>query len=106
MPAAVCMPLLAREKRRLSALTGGAALRGDAAESILCAYLSLIALARVAVNAVWQMKGADPIVALAVVPLIFWEGREPHAANLAAALEARSHLFIDDSKAVCQTVRK
>ena len=36
MLAAVVMPLLAREKRRLSAQTGSAALRADAAESALC----------------------------------------------------------------------
>jgi len=40
--ASIVMPLLAKEKRRLSALTGSAALRADAAESALCAYLSVI----------------------------------------------------------------
>lgn len=39
--AAVCMPLLAKEKRRLSTLTGSAALRADAAESAVCG-LSLV----------------------------------------------------------------
>ena len=39
--AALVMPLLARAKRRLSAVTGSAALRADAAESALCAYLFL-----------------------------------------------------------------
>ncbi|HXY00842.1 MAG TPA: cation transporter, partial [Candidatus Limnocylindrales bacterium] len=43
--AAVFMPWLARQKRRLSAATGSAALRADAAESALCGYLALIALA-------------------------------------------------------------
>ena len=42
--AAVIMPWLAKEKRRLSAITGSAALRADAAQSGLCAYLSVIAL--------------------------------------------------------------
>ena len=42
--AAAIMPWLAKEKRRLSAITGSAALRADAAESALCAYLSVIAL--------------------------------------------------------------
>ena len=41
--AAVAMPLLAQQKRRLSALTTSAALRADAAESALCGYLSIIA---------------------------------------------------------------
>jgi divalent metal cation (Fe/Co/Zn/Cd) transporter len=74
--AAVVMPWLAKEKRRLSAATGSAALRADAAQSALCAYLSLIALVGLAINAIWQVKWADPIAALAVLPLIVWEGRE------------------------------
>jgi divalent metal cation (Fe/Co/Zn/Cd) transporter len=74
--AAVVMPWLAKEKRRLSGVTGSAALRADAAQSTLCAYLSLIALAGLSTNAIWHVKWADPIAALAVLPLIVWEGRE------------------------------
>jgi divalent metal cation (Fe/Co/Zn/Cd) transporter len=74
--AAVIMPWLAREKRRLSGATGSAALRADAAQSALCAYLSLIALAGLAINAIWHVKWADPIAALVVLPLIVWEGGE------------------------------
>jgi divalent metal cation (Fe/Co/Zn/Cd) transporter len=74
--AAVIMPWLAKEKRRLSRATGSAALSADGAQSALCAYLSLIALAGLAVNAIWHVKWADPIAALAVLPLIVWEGRE------------------------------
>jgi divalent metal cation (Fe/Co/Zn/Cd) transporter len=73
--AAAVMPWLAKEKRRLSGATGSAALRADAAQSALCGYLSLIALAGLAINAIWHVKWADPIAALAVVPLILWEGR-------------------------------
>jgi len=76
LAAAVIMPWLAKEKRRLSGFTGSAALRADAAQSALCAYLSLIALAGLAINAIWHVKWADPIAALAVLPLIVWEGRE------------------------------
>jgi divalent metal cation (Fe/Co/Zn/Cd) transporter len=74
--AAVVMPSLAKEKRRLSSATGSAALRADAAQSALCAYLSLIALTGLAVNAIWRVRWADPIAALMVLPLIVWEGRE------------------------------
>jgi divalent metal cation (Fe/Co/Zn/Cd) transporter len=74
--AAVAMPWLAQEKRRLSGATGSAALRADAAQSALCAYLSLIALAGLAINAIWHARRADPIAALVVLPLIVWEGRE------------------------------
>jgi divalent metal cation (Fe/Co/Zn/Cd) transporter len=74
--AAVIMPWLAREKRRLSGATGSAVLRADAAQSALCAYLSLIALAGLVINAIWHVKWADPIAALAIIPLVVWEGRE------------------------------
>jgi len=74
--AAVVMPWLAKEKRRLSGATGSAVLRADATQSALCAYLSLIALAGLAINAIWHVKWADPIAALVVLPLIVWEGRE------------------------------
>ena len=74
--AAVVMPWLAKEKWRLSGTTGSAALRADAAQSALCAYLSVIALAGLAINSMWHLKWADPLAALAIVPLIVWEGRE------------------------------
>ena len=69
MAAAAIMPWLAREKRKLSAITGSAALRADAAESALCAYLSLVALVGLGVNAIWHVSWADPIAALMIVPL-------------------------------------
>jgi divalent metal cation (Fe/Co/Zn/Cd) transporter len=74
--AVVVMPWLARKKRRLSGATGSAALRADAAQSALCAYLSLIALTGLVINAIWHIKWADPIAALAVLPLILREGWE------------------------------
>ena len=74
--AAVIMPWLAKEKRRLSAITGSAALRADAAQSGLCAYLSVIAFVGLGINAIWHIRWADPIAALVIVPLILWEGRE------------------------------
>jgi divalent metal cation (Fe/Co/Zn/Cd) transporter len=74
--AAAIMPWLAKEKRRLSSATGSAALRADSAQSALCAYLSLIALVGLGVNAIWRVAWADPVAALVVAPLIVWEGRE------------------------------
>jgi divalent metal cation (Fe/Co/Zn/Cd) transporter len=74
--AAAFMPLLAREKRRLSAQTSSAALWADAAESALCGYLSLIALAGLVVNTVWHLRWADPAAAFVIVPLILREGWE------------------------------
>ena len=74
--AAVVMPWLAKQKRRLSAATGSAALRADAAESAVCGYLALIALAGLVVNAIWRVSWADPVAALALLPLIVREGWE------------------------------
>jgi divalent metal cation (Fe/Co/Zn/Cd) transporter len=74
--ATAIMPWLAKEKRKLSAITGSAALRADAAESALCAYLSLIALVGLGVNAIWHLRWADPIAALVIVPLVLREGWE------------------------------
>jgi divalent metal cation (Fe/Co/Zn/Cd) transporter len=74
--AAIIMPWLAAQKRQLSIRTGSAALRADAAESEVCGYLALIALAGLAVNAVWKVSWADPVAALALLPLILREGWE------------------------------
>ena len=74
--AAAIMPWLAKEKRKLSAITGSAALRADAAESALCAYLALVALIGLGINAIWHIWWADPIAALVIVPLILREGWE------------------------------
>lgn len=74
--AAIIMPWLAQQKRRLSVVTGSAALRADAAESMLCAYLSLTALAGLAAHQLFGVAWADPVAALAVTPLIAWEARQ------------------------------
>lgn len=74
--AAMIMPWLAGQKRQLSTATASAALRADAAESAICGYLALIALAGLVVNAVWKVSWADPVAALALLPLIVREGWE------------------------------
>jgi divalent metal cation (Fe/Co/Zn/Cd) transporter len=74
--AGLIMPWLAREKRRLSAATGSAALRADAAESAICFYLSIIAIVGLATHAFFHVEWADPVAALAIVPFIVFEGRE------------------------------
>ena len=68
------MPLLAQQKRRLSALTASAALRADAVESALCGYLSIIALAGLVANAFAGITWADPVAALCLIPLVAREG--------------------------------
>lgn len=74
--AAVVMPRLAREKRRLSTATSSAALRADAAESALCGYMAWIALAGLVTNTLWGIAWADPVAALTLTPLILREGWE------------------------------
>jgi len=74
--AAMIMPWLAAQKRQLSTVTASGALRADAAESAVCGYLALIALAGLAINAVWKVSWADPVAALTLLPLIVREGWE------------------------------
>ncbi len=83
LAAAVVMPWLASRKRQLAPITSSAALRADAAQSALCAYMAWIALAGLLVNAVWGISWADPVAALALTPLILREGWEAiHASRL------------------------
>src|ERR1022692_4615871 len=74
LAAAVVMPWLASRKRQLVAITSSAALKADAAQSALCAYMAWIALAGLLVNAIWEIGWADSVAALALTPLILREG--------------------------------
>jgi divalent metal cation (Fe/Co/Zn/Cd) transporter len=76
LAAAFGMPWLARQKRNLAAEIGSASLKADAAESAVCGYMSWIALAGLLFNAVLHKRWADPVAALALVPLIVKEGWE------------------------------
>jgi len=83
LAAAVVMPWLGSRKRRLAAVTSSAALKADAAESVLCGYMAWVALSGLAVNAIWHKPWADPVAALALIPLILREGWEAmHASRL------------------------
>ena len=72
----IVMPALARAKRRVARGLASAALEADAMQTSLCAYLSAIALAGVALNALLGWWWADPLAALAMVPIIAKEGLE------------------------------
>lgn len=72
----VVMPLLARAKRRVARGLGSRALTADATQTSLCAYLSVIALGGVALNALLGWWWADPLAALAMTPIIAREGVE------------------------------
>lgn len=68
------MPLLARAKRRVARALASRTLEADAQQTSLCAYLSAIALAGVALNALAGWWWADPAAVLAMVPIIAKEG--------------------------------
>jgi len=73
---AIVMPILARSKKQVArALTSGA-LRAEATQTSLCAYLSVIGLAGVGLNAWLGWWWADPLAALLMVPIIAREGIE------------------------------
>jgi divalent metal cation (Fe/Co/Zn/Cd) transporter len=72
----IVMPLIARASRRVARALGSRALEADAAQTSLCAYLSVIALIGVGLNAALGWWWADPIAALSMVPIIAKEGLE------------------------------
>ncbi|PYP79214.1 MAG: hypothetical protein DMD35_09170 [Gemmatimonadetes bacterium] len=73
---AIVMPVLARAKRRVARAMTSRALEADAMQTSLCAYLSVIALAGVALNTALGWWWADPVAALLMVPIIAKEGVE------------------------------
>ena len=72
----IVMPLLARLKKRVAIELGSRAMVAEAAQTSLCAYLSVIALAGVGLNAWLGWWWADPLAAIAMVPIIAREGLE------------------------------
>lgn len=72
----IVMPLLARAKRRTAAELNSAALHADSRQTSICAYLSAILLGGLLLNAALGWWWADPVGALAMVPIIVQEGRE------------------------------
>jgi divalent metal cation (Fe/Co/Zn/Cd) transporter len=70
----VVMPVLARAKRRVAARLNSRALHADSHQSDICAYLSIILLLGLALNALLGWWWADPIAALCMLPIIIREG--------------------------------
>jgi len=68
LAAAVAMPWLASQKRKLAVVTSSAALKADAAESALCGYMAWIALAGLVVNVVWNKRGLTLPLPLPLLP--------------------------------------
>jgi divalent metal cation (Fe/Co/Zn/Cd) transporter len=72
----IIMPMLVRGKRRVARAIGSAAMEADANQTLICTYLSAILLAGLVLNAVAAWWWADPVAALAMVPMIAKEGLE------------------------------
>jgi divalent metal cation (Fe/Co/Zn/Cd) transporter len=87
--ALVVMPLLWRWRRGLAERLDSPALRGDAACSVVCIYLSVVLLGGLLANRLLGWWWADPLAALAMIWWIRGEARE--------ALEAAGTGRRDDS---------
>jgi divalent metal cation (Fe/Co/Zn/Cd) transporter len=72
----VVMPLLARAKREVAASLGSRAMQADSRQTDICGYLSAILLVGLGANALLGWWWADPVAALAMVPIIGKEGIE------------------------------
>ena len=81
------MPTLAVVKQRVGKEMGSRALVADSKETWVCSYLSLTLLLGVGAYAVVGWWWADPVGALAMLPVIIWQGWE----TLAEARERAGH---------------
>ena len=70
----VIMPALARAKRRGGVEMGSAAMVADSRQTSLCAYLSVILLAGLGLQAAFGWWWADAAAGLAMTPIIVKEG--------------------------------
>jgi divalent metal cation (Fe/Co/Zn/Cd) transporter len=84
----IVMPVLARAKRRVAGELRSAALVADSRQTDLCACLSAILLGGLVLNALFGWWWADPIAALAMVPIV---GREGTMALRGTTCETCSH---------------
>jgi divalent metal cation (Fe/Co/Zn/Cd) transporter len=79
--ALVVMPSLVHAKRRISSALASTALRGDAAEGLVCVYMAGTLLAGLALRAVFGWWWADPVAGLGIVYFIVREGQEALAGS-------------------------
>jgi divalent metal cation (Fe/Co/Zn/Cd) transporter len=70
------MPLLAKAKRRVASRLGSGALEAETRQTETCAWLSAILVVGLGLNAGLGWWWADPVAAIAMVPLIVWEGMQ------------------------------
>jgi divalent metal cation (Fe/Co/Zn/Cd) transporter len=72
----IIMPLLAYLKGKIGHEMGSRALVADSKETWVCSYLSLALLMGVGLNVAFGWWWADPVGALAMLPVILWQGWE------------------------------
>lgn len=70
------MPVLARRKRAIADRIGSAALRGDAACSVTCAYMAATLLVGLALHALLGWEWAEGVAAFALLLWLVREARE------------------------------
>ena len=80
----VIMPTLAVAKQRTGREMGSQALVADSKETWVCSYLSIALLIGIGLYALVGWWWADPVAALAMLPVIVWQGWE-------TLTEAREH---------------
>jgi cation diffusion facilitator family transporter len=68
------MPSLAYAKQQTGRQLRSSALQADAVETWVCAYLSLALLIGVGLHVAFEWWWADPLGALAMLPVIVWQG--------------------------------
>lgn len=72
----IVMPALAIAKRRAATQLGSPTLRADAAETMLCVWLSIVLLGGLVLNATVGWWWADPLAAIGIAVLAAKEGLE------------------------------
>jgi cation diffusion facilitator family transporter len=70
----IVMPVLAARKRQVATAMGSRAVEADSAQTMACAYLSVVVLVGLVLNAALEWWWADPVAALVVVVLLVREG--------------------------------
>lgn len=72
----VVMPFLSRAQRRTGRALHSASVVADSNQTRLCAYMSAVLLAGLALNAAFGWWWADPVAALAIAAIAVKEGRQ------------------------------
>jgi cation diffusion facilitator family transporter len=70
------MPTLAYAKQETGRALASRALQADAVETWVCAYLSLALLVGVGLHLAFGWWWTDPVAALAMLPIVAWQGWE------------------------------